>query len=343
VTALATPISTVQAFLAAYGPAEHTFADVARGWIAQEVGALLEQLEASGEPPGPKVQAAFMALTREDLPTAAQMRECLPAWLELQGATLFERRDNAVATLVSALHGRVGELMVTRESGGAVHLSGEARAGWDLAVKQSDGTFDYVQVDLSEPAAVVRSMQEAERRIAAQELRGVGGAPVAHVDFAVPAAMVPAVRELTASLPSLESIGIRELPVTTDDVVDMVAGGLPVVAPDQLAALVDGLFGGTVIVTSLHAVVQGFLWYKGAKNYDAAIADAVGSIALGSAGLAVGFAATAALNSVVLSTGVGAVVHTVLATAAHSRWRFADAMERSIAATQGHIEAMARG
>ena len=87
-------------------------------------------------------------------------------------------------------------------------------------------------------------------------------------------------------------------------------------------------------------MVNGFLWYKGAKEFSAAFADTAGSTAISTIGIGLGLVAETLFDAVALSGGLGIASRLLLGRIARARWSFADYVEQSIEALQGHVDAL---
>ena len=110
--------------------------------------------------------------------------------------------------------------------------------------------------------------------------------------------------------------------------------------PDQLEHFFDELLGGAVAAGSLHALVNGFLWYKGSKEFSAAFASTAASTTLSTAGIGVGLIADTLCHAAVLSGAVGIGSRIFLSRLANSRWDFATFMEESIFETNALIDSL---
>lgn len=95
-----------------------------------------------------------------------------------------------------------------------------------------------------------------------------------------------------------------------------------------------------MIAGSLHAIVNGFLWYKGAKEFSDAFANAAASTTISAAGMAMGLVAETFWHASLFSSGFGIGSRIFLARVARSRWGFAEFLEDSIAATDAQITAL---
>jgi len=112
------------------------------------------------------------------------------------------------------------------------------------------------------------------------------------------------------------------------------------IGPDQLNHFFGELLCGAVAAGSLHAVVNGFLWYKGSKEFSAAFAGATASTAISTTGVGMGLAAEMLGHTVMLSSAVGIGTRLLLGRMARSRWNFAEFLERSISETDSRLAAL---
>lgn len=291
-----------------------------------------------------QLRDAFAGLMKEKADTYKAMRQILSEKIRNSDGEFLSFDDPRVLGFVSKLKGQIGENTFQRHVGAAAHLAQSgSQEGWDVAVARPDGTHEYVQVKLyASPSNVVSRMREVQEKVANGLIEGCDGEVVERIDFAVPADIADRVRSLAARYPELDTVGLQTIPISASDAGDFVKEGLSNVGPEQLSHFFDELLGGVVAGASMHALVNGFLWYKGSKDFTDAFADAAASSTLSAAGIGIGLLAETMLNScgpaAVLALGSRAFISRF----ARSRWNFADFLEKSITRSEDQISALQR-
>ena len=248
--------------------------------------------------------------------------------------------DPRVVGFVNKVKGQIGENLFQRQVGAAAALATSgSQEGWDIAIRQADGTHEYVQVKLYQSASgVVRHMKEVQHKMLTGSLEGIDREQVSMVYFAVPEDIHDDVRRLAEQHAGLkEMVYDKSIPISPSDAAKVVNEGLSTVGPDQLMHFFGELLRGAVIAGSLHSLVHGFLWYKGSKEFEVAVADTVADTAISTLGIATALLAEAAFDAAVLAGGIGSVTRLFLKRAARSRWDFADFLNESLADTRGHL------
>ena len=240
--------------------------------------------------------------------------------------------DPHVLGFVNKLKGQIGENNFQRAVGSAAQLATDgSQEGWDIAVAQPDGTHEYVQVKLyASPSAVVQKMREVHAKLENGLIKGCNGEPVDRIDFAVPADIAERVHTIAAKYPELEGMDLHTIPINASAAAEFVQEGLANVGPEQLSHLFDELLHGAVIGASLHAVANGFLLYKGSKEFSNAFADFAASTSLTVAGIGIGLIAESMLDAAICSNAVTIGGRMFLSRFARARWGFADFLEESI-------------
>ena len=244
-------------------------------------GTLLDQI--------PKeVKHAFVNLMGKRAESYGQMRQILLDHCQHSDGTFMRFDDSRLLGFVSKLKGQIGENLFQQHLGGAAILaeSGSQEA-WDVAVRQADGLHHYVQVKLyANPHGVVRHMLKVHERVLDGDLLGVNDETVNHVFFAVPDDIRNEVCRLASAHDGLaDMLYDKSIPINAYDAAGLVTDGISNVGPDELGHFFDELLGGAVAAGSLHAIVNGFLWYKGAKEFSDAFADTTASAAISAAGI----------------------------------------------------------
>lgn len=262
---------------------------------------------------------------------------------------LHERCANldhgSLAGFTNYVKGRIGENLFCEHVGHGAKLADSViQEGWDASIAHPDG-WQYIQIKLySDPHGIVRHMHRVHEKVLAGSIKGVDHiTPVDHIYFAVPADIHDDVREIIADRhPELLSMLYdKSIPIDAQSAADIVSEGIGNVGPDQLSHFFHELLGGAIAAGSLHAIVNGFLWYKGAKEFSGAVADAAASTAISTSGIAVGLAAELLCHSAALSGAIGIGGRLFLQRMARSRWNFAEFLEHSNARAEATITALA--
>ncbi|HEY4260359.1 MAG TPA: hypothetical protein VGM98_09370 [Schlesneria sp.] len=280
-----------------------------------------------------ELRDAFRALMHRKADTYNEMRQILADKIRDADGDFLSFRDRRVQGFVSKLKGQIGENMFKEHAGAAAQLADSGcQEGWDVVVRQPDGLHEYVQVKLYANADnVIRKMREVQEKVSNGLIDGVDGEKIGRIDFAIPENIAEEVRERIATqFPELIDIKIHTVGISATAAADIVHEGLNNVGPEALGHLFDELLGGTLTAGALHALANGFLWYKGAKDFSDSFADTLASTALSSTGICIGLLASTLTNSTPISFAVGIGGRTILSRFARSRWNFADFLEESI-------------
>jgi len=349
----------IKEFCAQYGDNPRNFLDVVGQWQLAEVDSLLrtlqrqhDQLIGSAVIAGDamhgdgmldaisnEVRDAFVNLMHEKAGTYREMRKLLLKSIKAQDGTFRSLDDNAVRGFISKLKGQIGENLFQQHVGSAAELahSGSQEA-WDVSIKQADGAYEYVQVKLlAQPGSVIREMRDVQEKVAQGLVEGCAGDTVQRIDFAIPADMVERVNLLKEQYPELQSMRVLSIPISTTGAGDYIKESMREVGPNELFQFFDELVGGTLAAGSLHAMVSGFLWYKGSKELSAAVAEAAANTTISSVGIGLGLGADALFHVAAFSGVVGVGGRLLLGRLAKSRWNFAEFLENSIADTGTQI------
>jgi len=169
-----------------------------------------------------------------------------------------------------------------------------------------------------------------------------GEKAVNHIDFAVPSDIHEEVVNAALNDTTLRNIEVLKIDITADQAGSIVKEGVNNVGPDALEHFFGELFGDIAMAGSLHAAVNGFLLYKGAKEFEEAMADTAFATAISATGFTVAMLTESILEASRLGGPacilVGVGTRAFLSRVARSRWRFADFLECSIQ----HLEAQMR-
>ena len=343
---------TIDDFCARFGGNTRKVTDVMRQWQFEEVDSLLRKLgrqhdtliggavimgdalhgDGMRDQIPAELRDAFANLMGEKADTYQEMREILRGAIENEDGGFFALEDRHVGGFINKIKGQIGENLFRNQVGDTAELahSGSQEA-WDVVVRQVDGTYEYVQVKLyADPRGVVNHMLTVQEKVVSGGISGCHGDIVDNIEFAVPANIVERVNELKDQYSQLDSMRVLTIPIDTHTAADFVKEGMSNVGPEQLEHFFGELLGGVVVAGSLHALVNGFLWYKGSKEFSAAMASAAASTSLSTAGIGVGLLADTLCHAAVLAGAVGIGSRILLSRLANSRWDFATFMERSI-------------
>ena len=180
---------TIDDFCARFGGNTRTITDVIRKWQLEEVDSLLRKLGRQHDPliggavimgdalhgdgmvdqiPA-ELHDAFANLMGEKADSYQEMRQVLLRAIENEDGGFFGLEDRHVAGFVNKIKGQIGENEFKNQVGDAAELahSGSQEA-WDVAVRQLDGTYEYVQVKLlADPGDVVEHMRKVQEKVRA--------------------------------------------------------------------------------------------------------------------------------------------------------------------------------
>ena len=350
----------IQEFSSLYGQNVRPINAVCQQWTVCEIDRLLEKLDHDfvGETVVigdalhgdgirdqiPKeLHDAFIGLMKENAGTYGEMRKTLAKHIRDSDGTFFSLEDRRSLGFISKLKGQIGENEFRRHAGAAAQLarSGSQEA-WDVVVTQPDGAHEYVQVKLyTNPNKVIAHMQTVHEKVAAGLIEGVDGETVEHINFAIPENIASEVQQRIADrFPELADIKLHTIPLSAKAAAGFVEEGLNNVGPEQLEHLFDELFGGLLVAGSLHALVNGFLLYKGAKEFATAFEDVIANTALSASGIGIGLLAETLTSAVPVAAVVAIGGRAVVSRFARSRWNFADFLEESIESSEAQIVAL---
>ncbi|MDB5344738.1 MAG: hypothetical protein JWP89_3115 [Schlesneria sp.] len=290
-----------------------------------------------------ELRDAFRALMHKKADSYNEMRQILADKIRDGDGDFLSFRDRRVQGFVSKLKGQIGENLFKEHAGAAAQLAESGcQEGWDVVVAQRDGLHEYVQVKLYANADnVIRKMREVHEKVSNGLIEGVNGETIERIDFAIPENIADAVKERIANqFPELIDIKIHTVGISATAAADIVHEGLNNVGPEALEHLFDELLGGTMTAGALHALANGFLWYKGAKDFSDAFADTMASTALSTSGICLGLLASTLTNSTPISFAIGIGGRTILSRFARSRWSFADFLEESIETSRAQLTAL---
>ncbi|HVC99273.1 MAG TPA: hypothetical protein VND64_36750 [Pirellulales bacterium] len=353
----------IDEFCTQFGDNVRSIDDVMRNWQLEEIEGLLrtareqhDQLIGSAVIVGdalhggtlldeiPKdLKDAFVQLMHKKADTYEKMRQILLEKVRADDGGFLPWNDPHVVGFISKLKGQIGENHFQHHTGSAAVLAESgSQEGWDVAVKQADGAYEYVQVKLhADPHGIVRHMLKVQKKVEAELIKGFDGeTTVKQIDFAVPADTFERVNQLKDRHSELDSMHIRTIPIDSHRAAGIVKEGMSHIGPDQLSHFFHELLGGAVAAGSLHAIVNGFLWYKGAKEFSEAFAGAAASTTISTTGIGIGLVVETLCHTAVFSSAVGIGSRLFLGRLARSRWSFAEFLEKSIAGSEARTAAL---
>jgi len=337
----------IKTFCEQYGQRRRPIDDVLGQWRVEQVDSFLDNLIAGGvllsdlaigdglrDQISPELLKGFEALMHGKADTYNEVREILHEKLALG--------DQSVLGLVNKIKGQIGENIFAEAAGPSARLAKSgSQEGFDVVLGDGPGT-QYVQVKMySEPGPVLHHMRDVQTKVDMGQITD-GERIVSQIDFAVPSDIVEEVTNAASNDPTLQNMKIIPIDVTADQAANIVQEGVNNVGPEALEHLFGELLGDIAMAGSLHAVVNGFLLYKGAKEFEEAMADTAFATAISGAGFTAAMVTEFILEASRLGGPacilVGVGTRAFLSRVARSRWRFADFLECSIQ----HLEAQMR-
>lgn len=290
------------------------------------------------------VQDAFANLMGEKAETVSDMRRILLSHLQATDGGFRSFEDRGVMGFISKLKAQIGENLFCDHVGSTARLAASgSQEGWDVAVQQADGAYDYVQVKLYGSASgVVRHMLDVRQKTFDGRLAGVDGETVSKVFFAVPDDIRPDVLRLAGRHEGLtDMVYEKGIPISAKDASGLVTEGMASVGPERLTHFFNELLCGAVAAGALHAAVNGFLMYKESKELSAAVADTITDTLVSTAGIGIGLLAESLIHSALMSSAVGISTRFFIGRVTRARWNFADFLQNSLAETENLIAKLA--
>jgi hypothetical protein len=289
-----------------------------------------------------ELRDAFVNLMHEKADTYEQMRQILLHHIRADNSGFLSLDDGHVVGFISKIKGQIGENIFQHHVGTAAHLAPSGcQEAWDIWLDNGEDGHEYVQVKLHASASkIVSYMRIVQEKVANSSIEGWHSETVHNIDFAVPEDIADHVRHLAANYPELHDMHVLPIPVSPAVAADFVKEGMSNVGPEQLGHFFHELLGGAVAAGSLHALVNGFLWYKGSKEFFAAFAGAAASTAISTTGIGLGLVTETLYHAAMLSGAVGISSRLLLGRLARSRWNLAEFLEKSIAEADARIAAL---
>ncbi|MHC4278198.1 MAG: hypothetical protein ACYSTI_12895 [Planctomycetota bacterium] len=334
----------IKTFCEQYGQRRRPIEDVLGQWRVEQVDSFLDNLIAGGvllsdlaigdglrDQISPELLEGFEKLMGGKADTYNEVRE-----------KLLALKDESVPGLVNKIKGQIGENIFVKEVGPHARLAASgSQEGWDVAIDREHGT-QYVQVKMYKDAdGVLRKMRDVQERVDMGVITD-GEEAVNHIDFAVPSDIFDEVKNAALNDTTLRNIKVISIDMTAGQAANIVQEGVDNVGPEALEHFFGELLGDVLSAGSLHAVVNGFLLYKGAKEFEEAMADTAFATAISGAGFTAAMVTEFILEASRLGGPacilVGVGTRAFLSRVARSRWRFADFLECTIQ----HLEAQMR-
>ena len=131
------------------------------------------------------LRQAFTGLMKYEARDLRGMRAELLQHLQDAEGDFMPFEDPRVVGFVSKIKGQIGENLFAKHVGKAATLaSSGSQEGWDVAVRQLDGTHEYVQVKLYQsPSGVVQHMRKVQQKILDGQLNGIGDEHVSQLSL----------------------------------------------------------------------------------------------------------------------------------------------------------------
>jgi hypothetical protein len=295
--------------------------DVVRG------GSMLDQIPRA-------VEDAFVNLMNVKPGNRLEMRNLLLSHCTADDGSFLSFDNRSVMGFISKLKGQIGENLFAEHVGSAASLAASgSQEGWDVAIRQADGTFQYVQMKLYGSARhVVEHMADVQQKAVAGTLTGVGNDTVSKVFFAVPEDIRADVIRLAGQHDGLaELVHDKSIPINARNASALVTEGMSNVGPDQLKHFFGQLLCGAVAAGALHAVVNGFLWHKESKELSVAFADTVTDTLVSTTGIGVALVVENLIRTTLIAGALGIGTRMLISRVTRSRWNFADFLQKSAA------------
>lgn len=236
---------------------------------------------------------------------------------------LLEKLENggsSVNGLINKIKGQIGENEFVQHAGSTAHLAASgSQEAWDVAINHGDGTFQYVQVKMSDnPNYIINGMEKVQAKLDDPNHLIVDefGEKIAKIDFAVPSNIVDEVKRRASEL-GLDNIDVLSIKMTAEDAAKIVEEGVCNVGPESMMNFFGELLGDTLTATALHGIVNGFVLYKGSKDAAHFFEDTAVSALISGGGIASGMVVENVLRKMSFVGGVPAV--TVLAASLATR------------------------
>ena len=247
----------------------------------------------------PELKEAFQTLMKDKADTYEEIR-----------ALIYEKikkGDNSIQGMINKILGPIGENEFIQEAerlGLNVRLAESgSQKGWDVALTNSEGTTEYVQVKLcAKPNGVIREIKKVNN-IKFGEIKD-GDQVVESINFAVPENIYDEVVEKVNELDL--NTKIYSIPLTNEEARDIVELGFGFSADAHVAVenFFSELLGSFLTVAALHGLVNSFLLYKGAKNSEQFIHDTLEQTAISTSAITTGMGVELILTNIAKVGGI---------------------------------------
>lgn len=317
----------IQEFEHKYSGKTKKISDIVEKWVAEKEiddflgtsvmsGVLIGDLltgDGLGDRIDPDVQEAFSSLMGDKANSFSEIREIL--------IEKIQNGDDSVRGLLNKIQGQLGENTFVDNIGPSATLAESgSQMGWDVKIDHGDHT-QFVQVKVYEDAdKVIKKMKEVNERIENGELEGVS-----QIDFAVNSEIVDEVREKAGDLGF--SNEVINMGASRDELRTLLENNFENIGDySSLENFFGELFGGSIAASAIHAALNGFFLWKGAKDKDQAIDDTVYSSAVSAGGIAATLAVEKSLAIISaplggpIAIGVGIGARSVLSRVADRRF-----------------------
>ena len=241
-----------------------------------------------------EVRAGFEVLMKEKADTIHEIKALL-----LQNAKEGEKN---LEGLLNKIQGQIGENLFKESVKGATLAPKLNQRGFDIRIEK-DGTYDYVQVKVyRDENAAIKNLKELQEDLANgliidEETQYV----VKRIDFAVNKDIYENVRQ------KAEELGfdgkIRNLNATRDEIRGYLEEAVEN-AEHPIENFFGELLGGVCKGVALHAAINGFLIWKGAKEKEQALEDTIYSSVISGGGFAAAAAAEGLLGRALINAGL---------------------------------------
>lgn len=231
-----------------------------------------------------------------------------------------EEGNSNLKGLLIKIQGQIGENEFKNGVGETACLAPQGnQRGWDVKVEDPSGTqTQYVQVKVYKDSdAAIDKLQQVQDELSKGLILDEGKV-VKKVDFAVNDEIFEEVKQKAGEIgipATILNIGISH-----EEITSALETARKNVVDSPLNNFFEELLGGVCTGAALHAAVNGFLVWKGAKEKHAAVEDTVYSSAITGGGIGASFASEAILSRIlligeyehawaVLASPIGGLVH----------------------------------
>jgi len=208
--------------------------------------------------------------------------------------------DSAVRGFISKIQGQIGENVFLENAGDYAHLAESgSQEGFDVVVHPPGEATQWIQVKTySDANHVMSHIRKVQEKVDAGAILDHGEV-VNKIDFAVPENIFTEVTEKTKAAGF--DIDILKIPMTSDEAREVVSEGVSNIGPEAMSQFFGELLVGSLTSTAFHAMANGFLVYKGAKDRSDWLGDTALASAISTGGLAAAFTTEALFHKLAAS------------------------------------------